>query len=188
MLTKGEECTEILQVDSSYHLQRFIHHPEHFLPDTPKYHNVTGEYITELLSRRDISPARQDNTSNTTSVPQPRAPLDLNATDVQILAIVSVIQGFFGASIPSVPQALALVKSAGPLIEVDTGPALMSLLPGMQGYIGQLKSVHSLNAFVLKGLFQYKYVYLSAAVIYIFDCFIKGIQAGRKNFRSRLPA
>lgn len=60
-------------------------------------------------------------------------------------------------------------------------------LPGMSMYLNQLKNVHTLDAFVLRYLFQYHYVYLSAAVIYIFDCFIKGIQAGKENFGNRWP-
>lgn len=126
--------------------QRFLHHPERYLPHTDQYKKVNSIYINQLLHRPTMPAASLSNTTtalngtapagsiiNGTATVLHRRPLNLNSTDTQILAIVSVIQGFLGASIPTVPQAIALVQSAGPLIETDVGSALNGLVSSIKG-------------------------------------------------------
>lgn len=157
-------------------MQTFLYAPTRYLPNTPFYAGVNATAIAGLLGRE---------VNGTLYRPPQNDPL--NSPEAHVYAVMSVIQGFSGAWIPSVEQALALVQSALPLIQTDVGPTVKSQIPGMMQYADALKKVQTVDGLILDKLFEFEYVYCAVAVIYICDCLIKGLQAGKAHIRARLP-
>lgn len=170
--------------------------PGFYLPDKPLYRNyTTSESVAELIHRArahaNLTGAPVNITAHALSqsnLTSTYLNLTASSPETHIFAIISVIEGFDGVSIPSVEQAVALVKAAAQLVKVDPGPSMQLQIPGMMNYVSMLKSVKFIEVFIREGLFQFKYVYIAGAVIYVADCFIKGIAVGRRNLKQKMPS
>lgn len=157
---------------------RLIISPQDYLPNTPEYAHLTTPRIEKLISNYTKT-ASLDHNSTLLS-------LDLNTPEAGVLAMVSVIEGFQGASIPSVDLARALVRSAIALQSSDfqqedllnSNSALRVQLLHYSSYLETIREPHSIRGVILDGLFQFKYVYLAVSVIYTCDVVIKGVLDG----------
>lgn len=157
---------------------RFVLFPRRYLPNTDEWRNVTTQWMQTIIGEyAKIDPSDHEHTLLN---------MDLNTPEAGVLSVISVIEGFQGASIPSVDLARALVRSAIALKQsLDHGHESTTLDPAlriqMHHYYEFLHSVHearSIRTIILQGLFQFKYVYLAVAAIYGCDVIIKGVLHG----------
>lgn len=155
---------------------RLIIYPHDYLPNTEEYANLTSLSIEKLIYNF-TRVAAEDHHRTLLN-------MDLDTPEAGVLAMVSVIEGFEGASIPSVDLARALVRSALAFDSnegenlLDSNAALRVQLHHYSEYLETLSEPTSIRRIILQGLFQFKYVYLAVALIYGCDVVIKGVLDG----------
>ncbi|EST08252.1 Low temperature requirement A [Kalmanozyma brasiliensis GHG001] len=161
---------------------RFIDYPALYLSNSTESQNITSA----LASQADDSDG-SDLLSNNTAL-------------AGVASIMAVIQSNDGASIPTVEQARALVASVVGLSGgLDRAKALMaeanvtnannalssqfatSLVLPFKSYFEFADNVinpDSINQYIVKSLFQFKYIYVASAVYLTTDIVIKTMQSG----------
>lgn len=165
-------------------MTNFIAQPTIYLPDTPQWQNLSSEQASELYNDGGGSSS-----------------LSTNGTLAGISAIISVIQSNDGANIPTLSAAQRLVASVVGLAggeaqaqslveqanETDSGNALSSqfapsLVLPFKSYFEFADNVvnpDSIDQYIVKSLFQFKYIYVASAVYLTVDIVIKLMQNRR---------
>lgn len=163
-------------------LEQFFNYPQLYLPNTAPWNTLTPDQVSEPY-----------NDGNGTS------PLSTNGTLAGISSVIAVIQSNDGASIPNLDQAQRLVASVvglagGPneteklVAQVDvtdvsnavSSQFASSLVLPFKSYFEFADNVvnpDSVNQYIVKSLFQFKYIYVASAAYLAVDIVIKAMQS-----------
>lgn len=171
-------------------MERFFNDPTIYLPDTPPWSNLTSDQVSQPYNDGDGT-----------------SPLSTNGTLAGISAIISVIQSDEGANIPNLGEAQRMVAS---VVGLAGGDASAQSLVGQANATGADKALSSqfapslvlpfrsyfefadnvvnpdsIDQYVVKSLFQFKYIYVASAAYLTVDIVIKMMQNARdRHLRS----
>lgn len=165
-------------------LSRFFDNYDLYVPDTPQWQNLTSEQVAGPFNDGDGT-----------------SPLSTDGVLAGVSAIISVIQSNDGANVPTLDAAERLVASVVGLAggsdaaqklvaqanQSDSSNALSSqfapsLVLPFKTYFEFADNVvnpDSIDQYVDKSLFQYKYIYVASAVYLTVDIVIKTMQDPR---------
>lgn len=165
-------------------MTRFFDDPSIYLPDTPPWNQLTPEQAIQPYNDGDGT-----------------SPLSTNGTLAGISSIIAVIQSNDGANIPSLDQAQKMVASvvglAGGTVQAQGlvaqanasgaenavssrfAPSLVLPFKSFFEFADNVVNPDSTDAYTVKSLFQFKYIYVASAAYLTVDIVIKTMQSSQ---------
>ncbi|KAJ1021188.1 hypothetical protein NDA16_003974 [Ustilago loliicola] len=165
-------------------MSRFFNDPSIYLPDTPPWQGLTPEQAFQPYNDGDGT-----------------SPLSTNGTLAGISAIISVIQSNDGANIPTLDEAQKMVASvvglsggtaqaqslvaqanasdASNALSSKFAPSLVLPFKAFFEFADNVFNPDSTDAYTVKSLFQFKYIYVASAAYLTVDIVIKTMQNSR---------